>query len=129
MQNGGLLFFIFAYMGVTIAIGWWAGRKVKTASDFAVAGKKLPMFVAACALFATWFGSETVMGASSRFVEEGIPGTIEDPLGASLCLLLAGLLVAKPLYKLNLLTFSDFYRMRFNKTTEVVSALYGAFLL
>lgn len=124
MQNGGLLFFIFAYMALTIAIGWWAGRKVKTASDFAVAGKKLPMFVAACALFATWFGSETVMGASSRFVEEGIPGTIEDPLGASLCLLLAGLLVAKPLYKLNLLTFSDFYRMRFNKTTEVVSALF-----
>ena len=110
-------------MGLTIAIGWWAGRKVKTAADFAVAGKNLPMFVAACALFATWFGSETVMGASARFVDEGVPGIIEDPLGAALCLLLAGLLIARPLYKLNLLTFSDFFRMRFSKTTEIISAV------
>ena len=124
MQNGILLAFILGYMAITVLIGWWAGRRVKTAADFAVAGKQLPMFMAACALFATWFGSETVMGASSRFVEEGIPGIIEDPFGASLCLLLAGLLVARPLYKLNLLTFSDFYRVRFNKTTEVVSALF-----
>lgn len=124
MQNPGLLGFIGAYMAVTIAIGWWAGRKVKTASDFAVAGKQLPMFMAACALFATWFGSETVMGASSRFVDEGIPGIIEDPFGASLCLILAGLLVAKPLYRLNLLTFSDFFKIRFNKGAEMVSALF-----
>jgi SSS family solute:Na+ symporter len=124
MQNGILLGFILGYMAITVLIGWWAGRRVKTAADFAVAGKRLPMFMAACALFATWFGSETVMGASSRFVEEGVPGIIEDPFGASLCLLLAGLLVARPLYKLNLLTFSDFYRVRFNKTTEVVSALF-----
>lgn len=124
MQNGILLWFILGYMAVTVLIGWWAGRRVKTAADFAVAGKQLPMFMAACALFATWFGSETVMGASSEFVENGVPGIIEDPFGASLCLLLAGLLVARPLYKLNLLTFSDFYRIRFNKTTEVVSALF-----
>jgi SSS family transporter len=124
LQNTTLLGFIFAYMLVTIAIGWWAGRKVKTAADFAVAGKQLPMFMAACALFATWFGSETVMGASSRFVDEGIPGIIEDPFGAALCLVLAGVLVAKPLYKLNLLTFSDFFKLRFNKTTEVISAFF-----
>lgn len=124
MQNGILLTFMAVYMAITVLIGWWAGRRVKTAADFAVAGKQLPLFMAACALFATWFGSETVMGASSRFVDEGVPGIIEDPFGAALCLVLAGLLVARPLYKLNLLTFSDFYRVRFNKTTEVVSALF-----
>lgn len=122
MQHPTLLGFIFAYMAVTVAIGWWAGKKVKSAADFAVAGKQLPMFMAACALFATWFGSETVMGASSRFVDEGIPGIIEDPFGASLCLVMAGILVARPLYKLNLLTFNDFFKLRFNKTTELVSA-------
>jgi solute:Na+ symporter, SSS family len=124
LKNLTLLGFIFAYMAVTVAVGWWAGRRVKSAADFAVAGKQLPMFMAACALFATWFGSETVMGASSRFVDEGVPGIIEDPFGAALCLVLAGLLVAKPLYKLNLLTFSDFFKLRFNKATELVSAFF-----
>ncbi|MBK8968938.1 MAG: sodium:solute symporter family protein [Saprospiraceae bacterium] len=124
MENGVLLGFIALYLLGTLAIGWWASRRVKSTADFVVAGKNLPMFVAACALFATWFGSETVMGASSEFIENGVLGVIEDPFGAALCLFLAGLLIARPLYKLNLLTFSDFFRMRYNKATEVVSAVF-----
>jgi solute:Na+ symporter, SSS family len=124
MHNGSLLVFIILYLLVTIGIGWWASRRVKTTADFVIAGKRLPMFMAACALFATWFGSETVMGASSEFMEHGVIGIIEDPFGAALCLFLAGLLIARPLYKLNLLTFSDFFRMRFGKAAEVTSAVF-----
>lgn len=124
MQNGLLLGFIILYLLGTLAIGWWASRRVKTTADFVVAGKRLPMFIVACALFATWFGSETVMGASSEFMENGVLGVIEDPFGAALCLFLAGLLIARPLYNLNLFTFSDFFRMRYNKATEIVSAVF-----
>jgi solute:Na+ symporter, SSS family len=123
-MNLPLLGFIVVYLLVTVAIGWWAARRVKTASDFVVAGKNLPMFVAACALFATWFGSETIMGASTEFVENGLPGVIEDPFGAALCLVLAGVLVARPLYKLNLLTFNDYFRLRFGRRAELVSAFF-----
>lgn len=121
-----LITFIALYMAGTVALGWWASRRVKTSADFAIAGKQLPLFMAACALFATWFGSETVMGASSEFIEHGLIGVIEDPFGAALCLLLAGLWIARPLYKLNLLTFSDFYRLRYNRASEVVSAIFMA---
>lgn len=123
-QNPTLLAFIVAYLGGTVAIGWWASRKVKTTADFVIAGRGLPMFMAACALFATWFGSETVMGASSEFVHHGLLGVIEDPFGAALCLFLAGVLVARPLYKLNILTFNDFFKLRFGKSAEVTSALF-----
>lgn len=119
-----LLTFIALYLLATIAIGFWAARRVKNTSDFALAGRKLPLFLAGSALFATWFGSETVMGAPSIFVEEGMLGIMEDPFGAALCLFLAGLLVAKPLYKLNILTFNDYYRLRYNKLTELVSAIF-----
>jgi len=124
MQNGILLSFIGLYLLGTVAIGWWASRRVKTTADFVVAGKRLPLFMASCALFATWFGSETVMGASAEFAEHGLLGIIEDPFGAALCLFLAGLLIARPLYSLNLFTFSDFFRLRFNKTAEVTSAVF-----
>jgi SSS family transporter len=123
MQNELLLAFIFLYLLGTLAIGWWASRRVKTTADYVMAGKNLPMFLAACALFATWFGSETVLGASSEFARHGLLGVIEDPFGAALCLLLAGLLVARPLYNLNILTFNDFYRIRFGKTAEITSAI------
>jgi len=118
-----LLIFIGLYLVGTIILGWWASKRIKSTSDFVVAGKNLPMIVAAFALFATWFGSETVLGASSEFVEQGIIGVIEDPFGAALCLFLSGRLLSKPLYKLNLLTFGDYYKMRYNRKVELVSSI------
>lgn len=110
------------YLLFTVLIGFWASRRVKTSEDFMVAGRNLPMMMAASAMFATWFGSETVLGASSEFVEKGLIGVIEDPFGASLCLLLSGLLVARPLYKLNIITFCDYFKIRFGRRAEIVSA-------
>ncbi|RFS14095.1 sodium:solute symporter family protein [Emticicia sp. C21] len=119
-----LLTFIVLYLLGTVFIGWFASRFVKTADDFAIAGRKMPTYVVASGLFATWFGSETVMGASSEFMENGLIGVIEDPFGASLCLLLIGLFFARPLYKLNILTFSDYFSIRYNKNVEWISALF-----
>ncbi len=118
-----LLTFIVLYLLLTLLIGYWASRRVKNTQDFVVAGRKLPLMVAGAAMFATWFGSETVMGAPSEFVDGGLLSVMEDPFGAALCLFLAGLLVAKPLYKLNILTFNDYYRMRYGRLTEFISAL------
>lgn len=118
-----LLTFVFLYLLATLGIGYWASRKVKTTKDFVVAGRQLPLFVAASALFATWFGSETIMGASSEFVENGLLGVMEDPFGAALCLLLIGVFFARPLYRLNILTFNDFFKMRFDRRIEVISAI------
>lgn len=119
-----LIGFIGLYIAGTLLIGWWASRRVKSAADFAIAGRRLPMLVAASALFATWFGSETIMGASSEFVEHGLIGVIEDPFGAALCLFLVGMFFARPLYKMNLLTFNDFFRIRFSKRIEQISVFF-----
>ena len=119
-----LLAFIGLYILSTLAIGWWASTKVKSTQDFVVAGQNMPLVVAASALFATWFGSETMMGASSEFVEHGLIGVIEDPFGASLCLFLVGIFFARPLYRMNILTFNDYFRIRFGKQSEFVSAVF-----
>lgn len=118
-----LLSFIAGYILLTIYIGRRAASKVNSAKDFALAGRNLPTYMVAAGLFATWFGSETVMGSSAEFLSHGVHGMIQDPLGAALCLLLAGVLIAKPLYKYNILTFCDFFGKRFNKRTELISAI------
>ncbi|MCB0563249.1 MAG: sodium:solute symporter family protein, partial [Phaeodactylibacter sp.] len=119
-----LIAFIILYLLVTLLIGWWASTKVHSTQDFVIAGRNLPMFVAACALFATWFGSETIMGASSEFVENGLIGVVEDPFGAALCLVLVGAFFARPLYRLNILTFNDFFRLRYGRSAEFISAIF-----
>lgn len=119
-----LLGFILVYMSVTIFVGWQASRRVRSTSDFVVAGRKLPLLLDACASFATWFGSETLMGASAQFIDHGLPGVMEDPFGAALCLILIGAFYARKLYKLNILTFCDFYKLRFSRAAEFLSAVF-----
>lgn len=119
-----LLASVIIYLLLTIAIGFWASRRVQQTSDFMLAGKSLPIMLSTAALFATWFGSETVFGASSKFLEGGLYGVIEDPFGASLCLLLFGLFFARKLYGMNLLTLGDFFKVRFGKQTEIISSVF-----
>ncbi|HEX2012538.1 MAG TPA: sodium:solute symporter family protein [Roseateles sp.] len=115
-----LLTLVFAYLLVTIAIGLWAAKRVKNTADFAIAGRHLPLVMIVTTTFATWFGSETVLGIPAKFVQSGLNGVVEDPFGAGSCLILVGLFFAAKLYKMTLLTISDYYRERFGRVVEVV---------
>src|SRR5690606_34740319 len=91
-----------------------------------LAGRSLPLALSAAALFATWFGSETVFGASSQFLEGGLYAVIEDPFGAALCLFLFGHFFTRKLYKLQLLTLGDYFKVRFGKRAELVASVFLA---
>ena len=118
-----LLTLVITYLLITIAIGLWAAKRVKTTADFAIAGRHLPLVMIVTTTFATWFGSETVLGIPARFVQGGLNGVVEDPFGAGSCLILVGLFFASKLYKMSLLTISDYYRERFGRVVEVVCSL------
>lgn len=118
-----LLFLIALYLLSNVAVGAWAARRVKTSQDFVLAGRRLPLVLAASVTFATWFGSETIMGAPAMFVEGGIQAVIEEPFGSALCLFLVGAFFARPLYRLNITTFCDYFRIRFGRSAELLSAV------
>ncbi|PTD96200.1 sodium:solute symporter family protein [Pseudothauera lacus] len=118
-----LLWLVVAYLVISIGIGLVAATKVHNARDYIVAGRNLPMYIVLAMVFATWFGAETVLGISATFIDEGFRGLISDPLGASICLVLFGLIFARPLYRMNLLTLGDFFRVRYNRSTELILSL------
>ena len=118
-----LAFSIIGYLLLNLGIGLWASKRIATTTDFVLAGRRLPLILAASVTFATWFGSETIMGAPTEFVEHGLLGVIEDPFGAALCLFLVGLFFARRFYKMNIITFCDFFRIRFGRKAELLSAL------
>jgi len=115
--------FVALYLLVTVAIGLYAATRVKSSADFAVAGRSLPLAMIVTTTFATWFGSETVLGISARFVQGGLNSVVEDPFGASMCLVLVGLFFAWRLYNMTLLTIGDFYRKRFGAGIEVFCSI------
>lgn len=118
-----LLWFVVLYWLISVGIGLYAARLVHSTRDFAIAGRHLPFYMVTATVFATWFGSETVLGIPSTFLQEGLGGIVSDPFGASLCLILVGLFFAVPLYRMKLLTIGDFYKKRYGRTVEVMTTL------
>lgn len=118
-----LLTLVIVYLLITIAIGLYAARRVKNTTDFAIAGRHLPLYMIVTTTFATWFGSETVLGIPAKFIGGGLNGVVEDPFGAGMCLILVGLFFAGKLYRMTLLTISDYYRERFGRTIEIACSL------
>jgi Na+/proline symporter len=118
-----LIWFVAIYLLISITIGLVAATRVKNTKDYAVAGRHLPLPVVMATVFATWFGAEAIFGVSSTFVTEGLNGVAADPFGASMCLIIAGFFFSTQLYKLNIITLGDFYRMRYNRTVEVLTTI------
>lgn len=118
-----LFWFVIAYWVVSVGIGLWAATRVHNTKDFAVAGRHLPFYMVTATVFATWFGSETVLGVPSIFIKEGLRGVVADPFGSSMCLILVGLFFAAPLYRMNLLTIGDFYKKRYGRGVEVLTTI------
>ena len=118
-----LIGFVVLYLVLSIGIGLYAATKVRNASDYITAGRALPMVVVIAMVFATWFGAETVLGIPATFLDENLGGTISDPFGAALALILFGLFFARPLYRMKLLTLGDFFRKRYNRPVEIVMSL------
>ncbi|MBC7728306.1 MAG: sodium:solute symporter, partial [Microbacteriaceae bacterium] len=118
-MNTTLIIFVVLYLLGTLAVGIWAGTRIKNSTDFAIAGRSLPLVMVITTTFATWFGAETVMGIPAKFVQGGLNAIVEDPFGAGTCLILVGLFFATKLYRLNLLTIGDFYRQRYGRGIEV----------
>ncbi|MCV4940050.1 hypothetical protein OFC17_35275, partial [Escherichia coli] len=60
-MNTTLIAFIALYLLASIGIGLYAATRVKSSTDYAVAGRSLPLYIIVATTFATWFGSETVL--------------------------------------------------------------------
>ena len=118
-----LLGFVVTYWIISVGIGLWAAMRVKNTGDFALAGRSLPMAIVTATVFATWFGSETVLGIPATFLREGIGGVIADPFGSSMCLILVGFFFARPLYRMKLLTIGDFYRNKYGRAVEAITTI------
>lgn len=118
-----LLWFVIAYWIISVGIGLYAATRVHNTKDFAIAGRSLPFYMVTATVFATWFGSETVLGIPATFLKEGLHGVVADPFGASMCLILVGLFFAAPLYRMNLLTIGDFYKKKYGRSVETLTTI------
>ncbi len=114
---------IIIYLIVIYAIGYFSQRRISDNEDFLVAGRRLPLSLAWMTILATWFGAGTLLAVSDEVRANGLQAAALDPYGAGFCLIFAGLFVAGRMWRMQLLTVSDFFRQKFGPVAEILSAL------
>lgn len=120
----GLLLGILAYVVLQLVIGFVVSRSVKNENDYLLGGRSLGYPLAVFSIFATWFGAESCVGTAGAAYAEGLAGVRTDPFGYTLCLLVMGLFIAVPLYRLKLTTLADYFRVRFSPRVEKLTAVF-----
>jgi SSS family transporter len=118
-----VVLFIVLFFLVRLAVGIWASRRVEDNTDYVVAGRRLPIHMAAASIMATWFAAETLMGASETAYDYGFQGVVFDPFGAAMCLFISGAFFVRLMRRAKYLTIVDFFERRYNKAMIVLSVI------
>ena len=110
------------YLVIMIAVGFFASRGAHSLTDFVVAGRKMPLWLCSVTIFATWFGSGTMMGAATAAYDGDTLLMLGEPFGSGLALLLSGIFFARIYRRTRRLTWPEFFEARYGK----VAGLFGA---
>ena len=63
---------ILIYLFVLVGLGFYKSKKIKTQSDFAVAGRTLTPWVLVGTMLATWLGTGSILGHAAKTYETGM---------------------------------------------------------
>lgn len=114
---------VAAYVALQFVIGIWVSRRVRTSTDFIIAGRTLGIGLVSFTIFASFFGAEAIVGTAGSVYEKGLSGAQVDPFGYTLAIVVVALLIAVPLWRRRIVTFADFFRSRFSPVVETVVVL------
>jgi sodium/proline symporter len=116
-----MLVVMIAYISLLILWGVYQGRKVKTSSDFAIAGRKLPGWIAALSERATGESSWALLGLPGAAYATGLT-EIWTAIGCVAGIIVAWVLLAWRLRdaaeKYNVSTFTEFIAKRHSESEK-----------
>ena len=78
---------ILLYLFTLIGIGLYKAKKIKTQSDFAIAGRSLTPWILVGTMLATWMGTGSILGNAGKTYDTGMAALIL-PLGSIIGIIL-----------------------------------------
>ncbi|MGI6630896.1 MAG: sodium:solute symporter family protein [Bacillota bacterium] len=121
--GGWAILCVAIYLVILITIGWVAGKKSKTSTDYMVAGRKMPLYMTTATLFATYVCGGTIMGGAGAAYSGGFFSTIYDPFAAAVALIIAGLFIMKFIRETRIVSMGSFYRIRYGESAGTLSSI------
>jgi Na+/proline symporter len=115
-------------VGLSIAfvvfVGFLASKRVAgDSANFLVGGRMLPLVLVGGALMGSAVDTNATLGNTDLAAEFGFWAGACLPLGLALCLFLTGLFFAKPMNRMGLTSFPDYYHLRFGRAVEAAASV------
>ncbi|MCC6988634.1 MAG: sodium:solute symporter family protein [Acidobacteria bacterium] len=106
---------VIAMFAAFLAVGWVASRKVRggTAADLIVAGRAMPMWIAALTMTATWVDGGYLLGTTEGVYKHSLQLGLQGGLCFGLSLILGGLFFAGTMRRCGFTTLIDPLEARF----------------
>ena len=108
--------------GAFMVVGWIAARKVRegTPADLIVAGRQMPLWIAALTMTATWVDGGYLLGTTEGAYKSSIQLGVQGGLFFGVSLILGGLLFTGVMRRYGFTTLIDPFEARFGKRWAAV---------
>lgn len=108
---------------IVLVVGIAVARRIDgDSANYLVAGRQLGVPLVAVALTTAAVDSNATVGNTDLSSAYGFWAGASLALGLAVCLLIAGLFLAKPMNRMGLFTLGDFFARRYNRRVEVVAS-------
>lgn len=113
---------VAAMYGAFTVVGWLASRKVRdgTAADLIVAGRSMPLWIAALTMTATWVDGGYLLGTTEGAYKSSIQLGLQGGLCFGISLILGGVFFAGVMRRWGFTTLIDPFEARFGKRWAAV---------
>lgn len=118
-----IIFGIAITVAVVIFVGIYIAKKIDgDSANFLVAGRSLGVPLVGVSLVGAAVDANATVGNTDLTSQFGFWAGASLPIGLAICLVLTGAFLAKPMNAMRLFTLGDYFRLRFNRPSEVVAS-------
>ena len=114
------------YIAAILVIGFLAGRKVKTADEFAVADRNIPYWTNVFSMSSAWIGAGSTLGCASMCYAYGVSG-FYLAIGVAIGSILASVVFSGKIREENVSTIPELVRKHVGSTCANAIALLSIF--
>jgi SSS family solute:Na+ symporter len=114
---------VILYIVGTIALGLWVGRRIKSGSDFFLAGRSLPWWAIGMSLVATDIGGTDIVGVGGAAYAHGLAVANFEWIGCVPAMILGAFIFAPHFWRLGIATIPEYLERRYHVSLRVLLAL------
>ena len=116
---------VYAFLFITLVVGLWVGRNIKSIQEYAIANKMYGTGVLSITMLATYLGGSNVIGAQKHILAYGLIAGLTT-IASSLALVLAGTFLVPRMARFSQsITLGDVMKELYGVYGELITGVLG----